>query len=133
MELIKSNIDIMPLVAYGVTVIGYLPEIYSQCYIIIYRKPTKYRVGESIWIIWIGAAATYAIYAYFTGQIIFIISNAITAILCFIVFCLRLLSASRVLQIVEKENNILIDVLPDDIVAPAINSDFVDDVGVEEV
>jgi len=94
MFFIQSTIDIMPIISYGLTVIGYMPEIYALLYVIITKKTIKPTINNSIWFIWIGAAVTYAVYAWFIGQYVFVVSNGITASLCSIVFILRLLQPS---------------------------------------
>jgi amino acid transporter len=62
----------------------------------IYTKRTmKPYASNSIWAIWISAAVIYAVYAYLTGQYAFVLSNGITAVLCGLVFILRLIHQHR--------------------------------------
>lgn len=62
----------------------------------IYTKRTiKPYASNSIWAIWISAAIIYAVYAYLSGQYAFVLSNGITAVLCSLVFILRLIHQHR--------------------------------------
>ena len=120
MFLINSYLDIMPIVSYALTIIGYMPEIYTLSYVLVYKKSTRPYVGSSIWFIWIGAAMTYGVYAYIIGQYVFVISNAITAALCLIVFCLRLAQPRELLPITNPNINTPIGM------SAVPNSDFIE-------
>ncbi len=89
MFLVNSLIDIIPIVSYVLTVLGYLPEIYALIYQLIYKKKVNINVNNSIWVIWITSGILYIIYASITNQVVFIISNMITVLFCLIVFILR--------------------------------------------
>jgi hypothetical protein len=94
--LISSNtpyLDLMPLVSYVLSVIGYMPEIYSLLYMICTKKEPASRVinSNSIWVIWVASALIYVGYAIFKGEYVFALSNGITASLCSLIFILRML------------------------------------------
>jgi len=83
--------ELMPLISYVLTVVGYMPEIGALVYSLYTKKPVQSRATNSIWAIWISAAIIYAVYAYLRGEYAFVLSNGITAVLCCIVFILRLM------------------------------------------
>lgn len=92
-------LELMPLVSYALTVIGYLPELYALTYMIYTKRTIRPYASNSIWAIWISAAVIYAVYAYLRGEYAFVLSNGITAILCCLVFVLRLLHQRQLKKI----------------------------------
>ena len=87
--ILSSYIDILAIVSFILTIVGYLPEVYTLMYTIIYKKKLNVNVSNSIWAIWIIAALLYVIYASITKQYVFVISNSITLFFNSLIFILK--------------------------------------------
>ena len=97
MFIITSYYQIIPICSSLLSIIGYIPEIYSLCYTALYKKSINPCISNSIWAIWVLSALSGASYSYLIKEFFIMGNFIVTASLCIIIFSLKSIQPKQLL------------------------------------
>jgi hypothetical protein len=97
MTLINNNLQIIPIVASSLNIIGYIPQLYSLSFTILYQKKNINRFELLAWPIWVFAAFLAASYAYIYQDYYIMANLVISGLLSLSVWLLQIFQPTTII------------------------------------